>query len=221
MAQEAFSDREVRFGFIRKVYGILSAQLIFTCMFVFAVMNSESLQKSLLNGPLITTVFVLYFGTYCALACCGFDKKVPVNYFLLAVFTGCVSFMVSFICLAYPPIIVFEAAVLTAAVVVGLTIYAFTTKNDFTICGPLFFILGMILLTGSLFCMFVGPSGHLLYCCLGVFCFSFYLIIDTQMIMGGNRKYQIGEDSYILATLMLYMDIINMFLYILEILGSR
>jgi FtsH-binding integral membrane protein len=41
------------------------------------------------------------------------------------------------------------------------------------------------------------------------------------MIIGGkNRRYTIEEDSHILAAIALYLDIINLFLYILEILGK-
>jgi FtsH-binding integral membrane protein len=45
--EDPFSDREVRFGFIRKVYGILSCQLLFTCGFVLAVMNIPELDPIL------------------------------------------------------------------------------------------------------------------------------------------------------------------------------
>ncbi len=46
---------------------------------------------------------------------------------------------------------------------------------------------------------------------LGVLVFSFYLLFDTQLIMGGKR-YEIGIDDYIMATMILYLDIINIFL---------
>ena len=36
------------------------------------------------------------------------------------------------------------------------------------------------------------------------------------MIMGGKHRYEFSEDDYILAAIMLYLDIINMFLYILR-----
>lgn len=38
------------------------------------------------------------------------------------------------------------------------------------------------------------------------------------MIVGGKRKYTLGHDDYILAAIILYLDIINIFLYLLEIL---
>ena len=42
------------------------------------------------------------------------------------------------------------------------------------------------------------------------------------MIMGGdNKRYQFDEDSYILASVTLYLDIINIFLYILQILDEK
>ena len=49
--------------------------------------------------------------------------------------------------------------------------------------------------------------------------FGFYLIVDTQMIMGG-KSIELSIDEYILAAMLLYIDIIQIFLYILRILGN-
>jgi FtsH-binding integral membrane protein len=219
--EDIFSDREVRFGFIRKVYAILSCQLTFTALFALSAMYVEALKPILLNPALIGSIFGLYIVSICALVCCGMHNKVPVNYLLLSVFTFCVSWLVGVICMAYDPIIVFEAAGLTAAIVIALTIYAFTTKNDFTLCGPVVFILGMLLLTGGLFMAVFGFQLRLVWTILGCFIFSFYIIYDTQMIMGGKRRYQMSIDSYILASVLLYLDIINLFLEILKLLGNK
>ena len=53
--------------------------------------------------------------------------------------------------------------------------------------------------------------------------FSFqYLVFDTQLMMGGKHKYSISPEEYIFAALNLYLDIINLFLFILTIVqGSR
>ena len=50
---------------------------------------------------------------------------------------------------------------------------------------------------------------------LGIGLFSLYLIYDIQLIEG-NQKYKLSEDDYILGVIMLYLDIINLFLYILS-----
>jgi protein lifeguard len=49
---------------------------------------------------------------------------------------------------------------------------------------------------------------------------SFFLIYDTQIILGGKHKFKISTEEYIFAAMMLYLDIINLFLYILALLGG-
>lgn len=55
----------------------------------------------------------------------------------------------------------------------------------------------------------------------GVFFFlSFqYLVFDTQLMIGGKHKYSLSPEEYIFAALNLYLDIINIFIYILSIIG--
>ena len=56
----------------------------------------------------------------------------------------------------------------------------------------------------------------------GAFVFSLYLIYDTQMMMGGKHKYALDPEEYIFAALNIYLDVINLFMYILMIVvGSR
>ena len=57
-------------------------------------------------------------------------------------------------------------------------------------------------------------------CTLGVFLFGVYLIVDTQMIIGGKR-YELTLDDYIVGALVLYLDIIMIFIYLLQIFGGR
>ena len=210
-----------RLGFIRKVYGILSTQLLITSCFTLYAMSSTSMKTTLDNPAYSGIVIVTYIVSICALVCCKQDKKVPANYIWLLIFTLCVSWIVATVCVRTKPTVVVEAAFLTTSVVVAITIYAVTTKNDYTMCGPLMFILGFVFLTASILACCFGPQMNLLWSTLGVILFSFYLLIDTQMIVStGHKKYQIGEDSYILAALALYLDIINIFLYIIEMLNN-
>jgi FtsH-binding integral membrane protein len=55
---------------------------------------------------------------------------------------------------------------------------------------------------------------------VGVLLFSIYLVIDTQMIMGG-KSVELRVDEYTLAALLLYIDIIQIFLYILQLLSNN
>ena len=53
---------------------------------------------------------------------------------------------------------------------------------------------------------------------LGVLVYALYLIYDTQLILG-NKTFQYNVDDYCLAALNLYIDIIYMFIKILQIIA--
>jgi FtsH-binding integral membrane protein len=177
-----------RLGFIKKVYGILSAQLSITALFVVLVFECKGMQSFFQDLTVMIICIVVYIGTLCALICCRLDKKVPLNYILLFTLTVACSCMIASIAIRYSPIIVMEAALLTAAVVVGITVYAFVCKTDFTFCGPLPAIFCMLLIVGVTLGLVFPFTWNLIYCLLGTILFSFYLICDTQMIMGGQHK---------------------------------
>ena len=163
---------------------------------------------------------VLYFVSFIGLVCCGLDKKVPTNYSLLGVFTLCTAWMVASVCVRTKPLIVLEAATLTFSSVLGITFYAWNTTEDFTVYAPLVSMFSFIFATAGLLLSCFGYHLGLVYSVVGVIMFSFYLLIDTQQIMGGEKtNFTYDEDSYILAAVALYLDIINIFLYILEILN--
>jgi len=52
---------------------------------------------------------------------------------------------------------------------------------------------------------------HKFYCFLGVVIFGLYLVLDTQMIVGGRRM-ELRIDEYLLAALLLYIDVIQIFM---------
>lgn len=58
------------------------------------------------------------------------------------------------------------------------------------------------------------------YGAAGALIFSMYIVYDTQLMMGGKHKYSVSPEEYIFAALSLYLDIVNLFLYILMIVGA-
>ena len=53
----------------------------------------------------------------------------------------------------------------------------------------------------------------------GALVFSLYLVYDTQLMLGGKHKYALSPEEYIFAALNIYLDVINLFMYILMIVG--
>ena len=167
-----------------------------------------------------------FLASYCSLVFCDVDKKVPTNYILLSIFTFCEAIMVGHAVMRVPDgSVVLAAACMTLAATSAIMLYAACSKNDFTVCGPSVFMIGNVMMITGLFIAIFAPKMHYMFACVAVILFGFYLLYDTQLIIsgtyGGHRKFQIDEDSYIMATVILYLDIINMFLYILEILNQN
>lgn len=116
---------------------------------------------------------------------------------------------------------VLMAVGLTAALCLGLTLFAFQTKWDFTVMGGVLFVAVLLLMLIGIVSIFVrGKTMTMVYASLGALIFSVYLIYDTQLMMGGKHKYSISPEEYIFAALNLYLDIVNIFMYILTIIGA-
>ena len=123
---------------------------------------------------LIVNIIILYAIVYVR----SVSRKVPTNFILLGVFTLTEAYMVSCITAIYDPTTVFIAAVLTASIVVALTIYAFTTKTDFTVCGGLLFTALMALIIASIFTIFFrNKFVQIVISAISVVIFSIYLKI--------------------------------------------
>lgn len=106
-------------------------------------------------------------------------------------------------------------------IVVVCTIYAFTTETDFTTSWGILLVLSAAVLCLGIVTMFTSsPFLRNLYCALGVVLFGIYLIVDTQMLLGG-RTIELTVDDYVLASFCLYVDIIQIFLYLLELLRGN
>lgn len=215
-------DKQLRLGFIRKVYGILSIQILITVIFVMISMSSTAFAKfQNESSGIFMLCLILTCVLPCVITCCRSTMStVPKNYIILFLFTFAESYIVSYICSVSDPKLVFMAACMTAAITIAVTIYAVTTETDFTLQGGLFFILSASLLMLTVFSLFTSNKFlHILICSLGVILFGLYIIYDTQLIMGkGELKLEI--DDYILGAFMLYVDIVNLFLYLLELLKT-
>jgi len=148
-------------------------------------------------------------------------KKFPHNFICLGIFTLAQSLSLGLITAHYQTKIVVMAIFITAVVCISLTCFAMQTKTDFTIYAGMAFVALVVLSLCGFILIFVKIKMlHVIYSGVGALLFSFFLLIDTQMIMGGNRKEVLSPEEYILAVMMLYMDIINLFLHILSLLNS-
>jgi len=218
-----FGEAAVRRGFIRKVYSILSCQLLITggviAIFLFVSQVKEYVQA---NMWVYWSSFGITLACIFAMACFQDVRRTsPGNFICLGIFTICESLMLGTISTYYEADEVLLAVGITVAVTFGLTVFSFQTKIDFTRCGGVLFAALLVLFIAGI-CLSFTSFGltNIIYASCGALLFSFYIIYDTQMMMGGKHKYSVSPEEYIFAALNLYLDIINLFLFILRIVGS-
>lgn len=208
---------DIRMAFVRKVYAILSVQLIATVVLSMVSFFSESYKKWIQSNQ-----WMMWISLFGALGFMGLTywkrKSYPTNLLFLAGFTGLEAYSISVIVSFYQSKIVIQAVLLTAGIFVALTLFACQTKYDFTSWMPyLFGALWALILVGFIAVFFPYNSKvEMAYSVIAALIFSGYILVDTQLIM---RHYHVEEE--IAAAISLYLDIINLFLAILRILNSQ
>ncbi|XP_032879411.1 protein lifeguard 3, partial [Amblyraja radiata] len=223
----SWDDCKVRHAFIRKVYMILTVQLFVTFGIVSIFTFSEPVQKFVQeNSAVYWAAYGVFFVIYLVLVCCeGPRRKFPWNVILLAVFTLAMSYLTGTIASFYSTKSVFLCIGITALVCLGVTIFCFQTKVDFTSCRGLFCALGIglfvsgIVVTITLSFKYI-PWLHMLYSAIAAIVFTLFLAYDTQLVLG-NRKHSISPEEYVYGALRLYTDITQIFINLLQLFGSR
>lgn len=224
-----YAEREIRMGFVRKVYGILTSQLLLT-VFIASLIVRMPRMVLISNLWMVNASLLVLAGLMGVMICCpNVIRMYPGNYLLLLGITVCEAVAVGFCSAAYDASAVMLAVMLTAFIFIAMTVYAWTTKSDFSGFGPYLSAALIALLTMGFGLMLMQIFGiHLplmtkLYSALGILIFTMFIVVDTQKIIGvlGQHKQEFSIDDYCAAALMLYLDIINIFLDLLSLLGDN
>ena len=199
-----------RLTFIKKVYSLLAMS-----------MGTAAVGAYLGSGPLLLLVapnMMLFFILQFALIIfASFASRRPgLNMVALFSFTTVSGLTLGPLLYQVGPSIAAEAFALTAITFAGLSLYVVYSKKDFSFMSG-FLMTGLIVLVvGGLLNMFFIQSGmmHFVMSGASVLLFSGFILYDTSNIL---RYY--GTDEYVSATLALYLDILNLFIALLSILG--
>ncbi|XP_036395894.1 protein lifeguard 3-like [Megalops cyprinoides] len=224
-AAGTWDSMSVRHAFVRKVYLILASQLFVTVAIVAVFTFVRQVNLFVIRNPgVYWASYAVYLVTYIVLACCkGPRRRFPWNVILLSIFTLAMSYMTGTIASYYSTKAVFLALGITMIVCILVTIFCFQTKVDITKCTGLLCILGMVfIVTGIITAVVLAfkyvPWLQMVYAAIGAIVFTLFLVYHTQLLIG-NRKHAISPEEYVYAALSIYVDIIQIFLFVLQIIG--
>ncbi|XP_024431972.1 protein lifeguard 4 [Desmodus rotundus] len=211
----ASASVHIRMAFLRKVYTILSLQVLLTTMTSALFLYFESIRTFVHESPALILVFAI--GSLGLIFALTLNRhKHPLNLYLLFGFTLLEALTVAFVVTFYDVYIILQAFVLTTAVFLGLTMYTLQSKKDFSKFGAgLFAVLWILCLSGILKLFFYSETMELVMAAVGALLFCGFIIYDTHSLM-----HRLSPEEYVLASINLYLDIINLFLHLLRFLEA-
>lgn len=215
-------NKSIRRAFIRKVFLVLTAQLMVTFAFVAVFTFVEEVKTFVtVNTWTYFVSYAIFIVSVCVISCCGsVRRRHPWNLVALSILTLSMSYMVGMIASFHDTDTVIMAVGITAVVCFTVVIFSLQTKYDFTSFYGVLFVCLIVLIIFGILCIFIHDRIlHIVYAGLGALLFTCFLAVDTQLLLG-NKELALSPEEYIFAALNLYTDTINIFLYILAIVGK-
>ncbi len=208
---------EARLAFIRKVYAAFLGSVFLAAVGVTAVMRLPAVAELVAAWylPLILLEIVA------VIAVVVLHRRAPLNGVLLAAFSLLTGLTTGLVVLTYAMAgmadTVVQAAGLTVVAFGSLTGYVLLTKKDLSFLRG-FLTVGLFVVFGGLVLnWFLGaPAFGFAISAAGVLLFSGYILYDTSNVLHRYR-----EDEWVAAALALYLDFLNLFLFLLRLLSSR
>lgn len=203
---------------VRRTYGVVLLGVIITCIGAAFAMTQPALLGAVQQHMIIAMICV-FAPLWMVMRN---PRQFPQNVALTGLFTFAEGvWLAPFLMFAEQraPGVINQAALLTLTTFGTLTMYAVFSRRDFSAWGG-FFIVGLVVLfiTMLLNMFFRSVTAALWLSAAGVFVFGGLLVFDTWRLL---RSGMYGEDDYVAAAVQIYLDLLNMFLFIVSLLGGR
>jgi FtsH-binding integral membrane protein len=202
---------------VRRTYALVFASIIVTMLGAGFAVTQPSLFTAVARHPFITFL--------CALVPLWMamrnHRTFPQNLGFTFLFTFIEGIWISPLLVLYErmqPGVLGQAGMLTLTTFGVLSLYAVLSRRDFSAWGGFFTIGLWVLIATSLLNMFFrNPTASLWLAAGTIFVFGGLLVFDTWRIV---RSGAYGEDDYVPAAVQIYLDLLNIFLALLQLLGG-
>lgn len=216
--------------FMARIYGWMTVGLLLTAFVALYASTNEDLVYAIYMNPVLKWgIFIAEFGLVIAVSAFinRINAKVATACFMLySVLTG---LFLSIIFILYTKTSIASTLFVTAGTFAATTIYGYTTKRDLSAFGR-FLIMGLFgLIIATIVNIFLAsPAVYWVTTYSGVLIFTGLTVYDTNKLKAMGEALEesnCDSETYrkyaIFGALSLYLDFINLFLYLLRILGDR
>lgn len=221
-----YFDNRARQSFISKVYITVFFQLLYTFSYIMICKNVPSILL-FMKGDYGLGLMYIAFNMLIIMTgflFCQYDnilKPCPNNIIFCILFTICLTHFLFYTFVNIPNDILSITFCSTLFLVSSLMFYAWQTNINYTNKGN-YLIIGLlsIILLGFITIFLDIPFLHILYPILGITVFSGYIVYDIQLILG-RETIRYTPDDYLIASVNLYLDIINLCMFVLDLINGR
>jgi FtsH-binding integral membrane protein len=226
-ARAAQIDEGLR-AHMNKVYGLMSVGMILTGAVAWAVGTTPALVGAIFGTPLKWVVMfaplILVFAFGAVINRLSYAGAQLFFY----VYAAIMGLSLSTIFAVFTGVSIAQTFLVTAIAFAGLSLYGYTTKKDLSGMGT-FLLMGLIgLIVASIVNIFLASSALMFaISVIGVLIFAGLTAYDTQSIKNEYIEHAAHGDqewlgkSAIMGALRLYLDFINMFMFLLQFMGNR
>ena len=232
-AQAANIDAGLR-AHMNKVYGLMSVGMLMTGGVAWAVGTTDVLM-GMLRDPLTGSMSILGWVVMFAPLIMVFALGAVMNRISAAgaqlyfyAFAAVMGLSLAWIFQVFTGVSIAQTFLITSIAFAGLSLYGYTTKKDLSAMGT-FLMMGLIgLIVAMVVNIFLASSAlSFAISVIGILIFAGLTAYDTQSIKNEYIQHAMAADeewlgkSAIMGALRLYLDFINMFMFMLQFLGNR
>ena len=225
-ARAAQIDEGLR-AHMNKVYGLMSVGMLVTGAVAYFVGNNEQLLTAIWGSGLKWVVMFAPLAVVFAFGAMLNRMSAATARLVFFGYAALMGLSISFIFAACTGISIAQTFLVTAIAFAGLSLYGYTTKKNLSAMGS-FLMMGLIgLIVASIVNIFLASSAMAFaISVIGVLIFAGLTAYDTQNIKNTYLQMaQSGEEflgkAAIMGALQLYLDFLNMFMFLLQFLGNR
>jgi modulator of FtsH protease len=202
---------------VKRTYGLVFLSILVTMGGVAFAFTQEALLTAVARHPFIGILCVFAPLIMAQRSAREFPKNIILT-FLFAFVEGVYIAPFLYIAERSAPGVINQAGALTFAAFGVLTLYATLSKRDFSAWGSFLIVGVFVLIIASVLNAFIGgAAGGMWISAIGVMIFAGLLVFDTWRIV---RSGTYTKDDYVLATVAIYLDLLNMFMFLVSLLGN-
>jgi FtsH-binding integral membrane protein len=213
---------------MNKVYGLMSVAMVITGGVAWAIGTNESIVQAIFATPLKWVVMFAPLVMVMAFGALIHKLSVAAAQLFFYTYAASVGLSLSFIFAIYSGVSITQTFLVTSIAFAGLSFYGYTTKKDLSPIGT-FLVMGLWgLIVASVVNIFLASAAvSFAISAIGVVIFAGLTAWDTQKIKNTYLEAaQSRDDDFlgkaaIMGALELYLDFINMFMFLLRFLGDR